>query len=465
MPITDAYARLPLSAIFVPRDDRQRRDINTKNLLESIRARGVLQPIIVHREPEPDGRHKLTVGERRYTASLELGLPDIPVRFVEDLSPIEAQIFELEENLKRQDLEWKDEVKAIARIHVLYRTLSPAWTQNETAEALGLSPASISQRLRVFEDLALEPIQKASSYREAYNILARRDQRTEAEVIEDILGSGPELRAAAQAEAAAQTAPVADNNGPSQFVHGFAKPTIIVSNPTNFILHESFLQWAPRYTGQPFNLIHCDFPYGIKVFDGPQSGRSRHLPYLDSSDVHTDLLECLLVNIDRIASHSCHILYWFSIQHYQHILQAVSDLAPSLTIHRHPLIWLKSDNAGIASDPRHGPRHIYETCLFMTRGQRQIVRVVGDAYAAPTDHQWHIHTKPEPVLRHFMTMLVDNHTSILDPTCGSGSSLRAAESLGATRVLGMDIDEQIVGMARLALRNSRMLRGQKDLVI
>ena len=58
-----------------------------------------------------------------------------------------------------------------------------------------------------------------------------------------------------------------------------------------------------------------------------------------------------------------------------------------------------------------------------------------------------------------MSMLVDEHTSLLDPTCGSASALRAAESLGAQTVLGMDSDEQTVGLARMALRQARTMRG------
>lgn len=462
MPITDAYARLPLTAIFVPREERQRRKLDTKDLIDSIRLHGVLQPIIVHRLPEVDGpgagKHRLTAGERRYTSSLELGLPDIPVRFAEDLSPIEAAIFELEENIKRRDLEWSELVLATAKIHELYSKLDILWTQQDTAKALAVSEALLSMHLRVAKELGSDQLASAKGVKEAYNILARRDSREDAQMLEEILGIGSKL----ETEPLVEGIEVGDGTTVRLPPPTTANTALV--NPSHSIIQESFIQWAPRYTGRPFNLIHCDFPYGIKVFDGPQSGRGRHLPYLDSSDVHSALLECLLTNLDRIASHSCHILYWFSMQHYQSILQAVADLAPSLTVHTHPLIWLKSDNTGISPDPRRTPRHIYETCLFMSRGDRQVVRVVSDAYAAPTDHNLHVHTKPEPMLRHFMTMLVDEYTSLLDPTCGSGSALRAAESLGAQRVFGMDIDENTVGSARQALRNSRLLRSTGQVI-
>jgi DNA modification methylase len=157
-------------------------------------------------------------------------------------------------------------------------------------------------------------------------------------------------------------------------------------------------------------------------------------------------------------------MFWFSMQHYDQIRQMVATKVPNLLIQTHPLIWLKSDNKGIASDPRHGPRHIYETALLMTRNKRHVVKVVSDAYAAPTDNAWHIHTKPEPMLRYFFEMLVDEHTRLLDPTCGSGSAVRAAESLKAHTVLGMDVDETLVGHARQALRSARNKRGASALV-
>jgi len=124
----------------------------------------------------------------------------------------------------------------------------------------------------------------------------------------------------------------------------------------------------------------------------------------------------------------------------------------------HPLIWLKSDNAGILPDPSRGPRRIYETAFFGYRGDRKVVRAVSNAYAAPSVRDSHMSEKSEPMLRYFFGMIVDQHTTMLDPTCGSGSALRAAESLDASRVLGLEIDPTFVDRARLKLRQARNLR-------
>jgi ParB/RepB/Spo0J family partition protein len=463
MPITDHYQRLPLATIWVHRDDRQRTKIDTSKLVDSVRKNGVLHPVIVQRVVEQDGpgvgRHRLIVGERRYTCSVELGLPDIPVRFAEDLSDIERQIIELEENIKRQDLDWPDIVRGTERIHRLYQALDPEWTQEETAEACALQPGTLSIYLTVARHITEERIIGAGTVREAYNILSRRDARAAGDALAEILET-PDL--APGPVAVTQPDPLNPTEPPPRLLPGNgngALPPRLVLDPAKTILQESFLHWAPSYSGRKFNFIHCDFPFGIKVFAGPQAGAGRHQAYDDGQDVYFRLLECLLTNLDRLMSVSGHMMFWYSEQYRDETREMFRRLAPSLAVHKHPLVWVKSDNAGIASDVRQGPRHVYETCLFITRGQRQIVRVVGDAYSAPTDHKFHVSTKPEPMLRHFMTMIVDEQTSVLDPTCGSASSIRAAESLGARSALAMDIDEQTVGMARMALRQARALRG------
>jgi DNA modification methylase len=62
------------------------------------------------------------------------------------------------------------------------------------------------------------------------------------------------------------------------------------------------------------------------------------------------------------------------------------------------------------------------------------------------------------MLRYFFGMLVDENTVLLDPTCGSGSSLRAAESLGARSILGLERNPEFADLARDALKRARTLK-------
>jgi DNA modification methylase len=55
-------------------------------------------------------------------------------------------------------------------------------------------------------------------------------------------------------------------------------------------------------------------------------------------------------------------------------------------------------------------------------------------------------------------MFIDENSIVLDPTCGSGSALRAAESLGAAHILGIEINRDFTERADLMLRASRGLK-------
>ena len=158
---------------------------------------------------------------------------------------------------------------------------------------------------------------------------------------------------------------------------------------------------------------------------------------------------------------SAHMIFWFSMEYYYETLTFFEKNAPSLDFQRFPLIWHKTDNKGILPDPRRGPRRVYETAFLVARGDRPIVRAVSNAYGAPKGSGDHQSEKPEPMLRHFFQMVVDENTRLLDPTCGSGSSLRAAESLGAKHTLGLEINPEFASTARSALRKFRTLRAME----
>ena len=80
-----------------------------------------------------------------------------------------------------------------------------------------------------------------------------------------------------------------------------------------------------------------------------------------------------------------------------------------------------------------------------------IVQSVDNVRTAPTVKGRHMSEKSAEMLRHFFRMIVSEHTMMLDPTCGSGSALRAAQSLMARRVLGLEVNPEFASLARLAL--------------
>lgn len=451
---------LPIDSIVINRESRQRRAFVTEDLKPSLTRRGQMTPILVRR-----ATRELVAGERRITAMKELGWKDVLCRYVEEADPIELQIIELEENLKRLDLDWKDQVVAIATIHQLYCKVDPEWTAAETAQSLGISQAAVSKQIRLWHEMqeGNDRLAGAAGSEQAYNLLARKDQRASARALEDLIRATPDSIKAPTAS----PLPIglAELNGiilePKTLPAIIAKQAdpIDASKTLSDIFHGSFLDWAPDYRADiKFNLIHCDFPYGVNLFKGEFGARGSDITYEDTKDIYFQLLNCLCDNLDNFCSLSAHFVIWLSSEFLEPTKAIFRNKCPSVQFVRDPLIWGKSDNAGIIRDSRRTPRHTYEMALFGYRGDRHIVRSVADFYNAPTERGLHPSAKPEPVLRHFFQMLVDEHTLLFDPTCGAGSALRAADSLGASKVFGIELDPQHASISQTLLNNARRLR-------
>ena len=112
-------------------------------LAESIKAQGVIQPIVV-RELSP-GKFEIVAGERRWRASQEAGLAEVPV-VVRDLDDRTVIAMALIENIQREDLNPLEEAQSLQRLINEF-----SLTHAEAAEAVGRSRAAVSNLLRLLE--------------------------------------------------------------------------------------------------------------------------------------------------------------------------------------------------------------------------------------------------------------------------------------------------------------------------
>ncbi len=96
-----------------------------RNLQESIRAQGVMQPIIVHQDAS--GTFKLVAGERRWRAARGAGLQKIPARVIAGYTGSQLDFIAAMENLQREDLNPVDEADAI--LNILTNELSTPRTE------------------------------------------------------------------------------------------------------------------------------------------------------------------------------------------------------------------------------------------------------------------------------------------------------------------------------------------------
>jgi len=112
-----------------------------RELAESIREHGVLQPLVV--SPLPDGTYELIAGERRLQASKRAGLAEVPVvvRDADERQKLELAIIE---NIQRHDLNPIEEAKAYARLIDEF-----GLTQEEVSKKMGKSRSAVGNAVRL----------------------------------------------------------------------------------------------------------------------------------------------------------------------------------------------------------------------------------------------------------------------------------------------------------------------------
>jgi ParB family chromosome partitioning protein len=112
-------------------------------LAESIRSKGVLQPVYVRKGR--NGKFEIVAGERRWHAARIAGLKQIPT-IVSDVSDESALAIGLIENLHREDLNPIDQAKAMNRLVVEF-----GMTHQQVADTIGQSRAAVSNLIRLLE--------------------------------------------------------------------------------------------------------------------------------------------------------------------------------------------------------------------------------------------------------------------------------------------------------------------------
>ncbi len=183
--------KVPVSRI-VPNRYQPRREFSPgalEELKESIRAKGILQPLLVTRTEEG---YQLIAGERRLRAARELGLEEVPV-LVRELRENENLLeLALVENLQRDDLNPIETAESYHRLITEF-----AQTQDEVARKVGKSRSLIANTLRLLE---LDPDIKelvrsgALGFAQARTLLGVADLRFRLQLARRVVAEGIPVR-------------------------------------------------------------------------------------------------------------------------------------------------------------------------------------------------------------------------------------------------------------------------------
>ena len=118
-------------------------DVNLEDLTNSIKERGIIQPIIVRKSNEDKSRFEIIAGERRWLAAQRAGLHNVPVVII-DADDLKSLEFAIVENVQRHDLNPLEEAQGYKRLIDEF-----SYDQEKVAKFIGKSRSYITNSLRL----------------------------------------------------------------------------------------------------------------------------------------------------------------------------------------------------------------------------------------------------------------------------------------------------------------------------
>ena len=398
-------------------EDRVRKDMgNIDELTSSIKEYGLIEPIVIGRD------HRLIAGERRLRALTALGLElqhGIHYIFNDELDELRRKAMEVEENVKRKELSWSEQVLAKQRLLAIMQQLhgvatsgrpsvgvDPGFGVNKLAAMLGESNAQTSKDLELASFLTIAPELRKAETKEA----ARRQAVLAVAVAHSIQ------------KLQAQSAP---------------------NTEQKWKLYEGpFEQQAPVSLGDAsIDLLIVDPPYGEDVQG--MAANSRQLlaqAFVDSRNETAELYRRLSREAFRVLHPDTFAVFFFGYDLYAVLLDALQT--EGFTVDTTPLVWVKNTVINTSPYTRYG--RSYEPILIARKGEPKLIRpgqrdVISDIQNVESRsvHEQKVYQAQKPVAlieKFILDMSIPGQT-ICDFCAGSGTTGVAALRLGRRVVL------------------------------
>lgn len=440
---------------IVIREDRQRQDFDGEALYEltqSIRDRGLMHPPVLRR----DGADLVLVaGERRLRAirnlwalggKLRVGgtIFDhemVPYTDFGDLSDLEAEECELDENLKRRDLTWQEHAQAVARLHRLReRQMKTAvaeasggmhscggstWTVADTAkEVRGRTDGSFLDDTRkelivarYLDGAGAKPeVAKAKSVDEAFKILKAEEDRERNIALAASIGEE-------------------------------------YTSEVHVLRNEDCLTWLQSAAldlgrvGGGFDVILTDPPYGMGADSfGDAAGKLTTIQhhYDDSPESWRNLMSRWAPLAYAIAKPQAHAYVFCDFDRF-HELKGMMHAA-GWYVFRTPFIVHKI-NSGRVPLPDRGPRRSWECLLYAIKGDKPVTHIYPDVIPCQgDDNMGHGAQKPVALYSNLLQRSCRPGDRVLDTFAGTGTIFAAAHPL-KLYATGVEVDPGSYGIA------------------
>lgn len=430
--------------------DRQRKDFDPQalaELTETITAKGLMHALVLRETPEG---MTLVAGERRLRAIKDLwllggvlrynGQPiaenSVPYVTLGQLTPLEAEEAELEENLHRKDLTWQENAAAMGKLHRIRSAQAQAQgrvhTVADTAmETKGRSDGSFQESVRkdiiVARHLDNPEVMKAKSSEEAFKIL-KRQETTQKNI---------------------------------ELAHTVGKT---FTADIHELYNTDCLTWMESCPASTFDVILTDPPYGMgadSFGDGGGKLSNNTHQYDDSLEAWEALMQQWCKLSFKVAKAEAHAYVFCDIENFPRLKALMKDAG--WYVFRTPMICTKP-NSGRVPLPEEGPRRQWECLLYAIKGHKKTTAIYPDVIVSFADAAMpHGAQKPVALYEDLLRRSVRAGDVVLDAFAGSGTIFPACHNFKC-KAVGLEQAPQYYALClqRLQQLNSTALGTSAD---
>jgi ParB/RepB/Spo0J family partition protein len=384
---------IELGLISVPTNRFRPVKEKVEDIAQSLASFGQLQPIILR--PDGEGKYVLVDGLHRFTAAGMNGQLTIDAVLTEEMDPLTLRKIELEVNIQRVDMTWKEKVSAIAALHKLEEETSPGATQASTAAKAGVHQRDVHTAIKLSKMMELFPeIGEAKSINQALSWAESK--------------AGKTLR-----------------------VHDVRERKADFAGIEEKIIHGDSVEVIKLLPDEQFNLILTDPPFGIN-YDERKAGTSGAVSaYKDDADSYNRILT-MAEDLHRVITPDGWLVWFLGPSWYETAKIKFQEVG--FIVDEIPLIWDRSEGKAWTSRPDRYFARAYDMALHCIKGNPQVIQrgkpnIIRVPPVGQTEREMLVE-RPVELYAEIIRRLTVPGETVADFFVGSGSCPAAAASLG-----------------------------------
>lgn len=409
--------------------NRQRREFDPEALIDlsnSISQNGLLHAPILRETAEG---FVLVAGERRLRALETIWLlgdgarynghlyapNEVPYTNLGELTALEAEEAELDENLKRRDLTWQEKSEALSRLHNLRKAQAISAGESHTigdtlAEIETTDYAQDRQAILLADHLDNPLVANAPTAKEAFKALKREEDRRKNNELAETVGRN-------------------------------------FNSSVHTLYHGDCLEYLRTVPDNSYDVILTDPPYGMGADQFGDGGgklvNSVH-GYVDNEDNWLLLMEAFAPQAYRVTKAEAHCYVFCDLDRF-HTLKFMMEAA-GWDVFRTPLIVYKL-GSGRVPRPEHGPRRQWEMCLYAIKGNKQVTGIYSDVIPCRLEENiGHGANKPVELYIDLLRRSVRPGDTVLDAFAGTGTIFPAAHAC-KVYATGVELSSEYYGIS------------------